>query len=444
MSRGKIEGFPAALLVCVYLLLVLCTASDSLAAYSLTEQELDDILAPIALYPDPLLAQILPASTYPAELADAAGWLRSGGDPSRIDEQNWDENVRAIAHYPTVLYMMADNMDWIASVGDAFLNQPEDVTNSIQRLRWRARNLGNLVSTDQQTVITQGDYIQIVPAQPRYIYVPQYNPSAIYVQTWTPGISPFIAFGLGLAIGSWLDLDFDWGRHHVFYHGWDRPGWVNHARPYVHITNVYVQRSRPYINQTWRHNPSHGDPDRYWASRPEGVPGGRYPHTPEVRGRGSTPTGPPGGMFIPRTNIQQFSNRGKESLRTVSQRPAPQAPAVRQRPAPQAPAVSQRPAPQAPAVRQRPAPQAPAVSQRPAPQAPAVRQRPAPQAPTIRQRPAPQAPAVFGGYRGPNEVKTQSTRGQASRQSNLGSNTPPAPVKRGGIPTGSGARGGGK
>jgi Protein of unknown function (DUF3300) len=400
MSKGKIKGFLVVLLTCVGLLLVLCTASDSSAAYSLTEQELDDLLAPIALYPDPLLAQILPASTYPEELADAAGWLRSGGDPSRIDEQNWDENVRAIAHYPTVLYRMADNIDWIASVGDAFLNQPEDVTNSIQRLRWRARNLGNLVSTDQETVITEGDYIQIVPAQPQYIYVPQYDPSVIYVQAWTPGISPFIAFGLGLAIGSWLDLDFDWSRHHVFYHGWDRPGWVNHARPYVHIRNVYVERSRPYINQTWRHDPSHGDPDRYWASRPDGVPGGRYPHPPEVRGRGSTPTMPPVGMFIPRTNTQQFSNRGKESLRTVSQRPAPRAPAVSQRPAPRAPAVS--------------------------------------------QRPAPRASAVFGGYRGPNEVKTQSMRGQASRQSNVGGYTPPAPVKRGGIPRGSGAPGGGK
>ena len=127
-------------------------------------------------------------------------------------------------------------------------------------------------------------------------------------------------------------MDFDWGRHHVFYHGWNRSGWVNNARPYVHIPNVYVQGSRPYISQTWRHNPSHGDPGRYLASRPVGVPGGRYPHTTEVRGRGSTPTGPPGGMLVPRTNTQQFSNRGKESLRTVSPRPTPQVPAISQRP----------------------------------------------------------------------------------------------------------------
>ncbi|HAM53319.1 MAG TPA: DUF3300 domain-containing protein [Nitrospiraceae bacterium] len=410
MNRGKIRVSLVALLVSLSLLLVLGTAKDSSAENSLTEQELDNLLAPIALYPDPLLSQLLPASTYPEEVADAAGWLRSGGDPSRIDEQNWDENVRAIAHYPTVLYMMADDMDWTASVGDAFLNQPEDVTNSIQRLRWQAQSLGNLVSNDQQTVTIDGAYIQIDPAQPQYIYVPQYDPSVIYVQSWTQGISPFITFGLGLAIGSWLDLDFDWRHHHVFYHGWNRPGWVDHARPYVHITNVYVQRSRPYINQTWRHNPAHGDPDRYWASRPGGAPPGRYPHTREVRGR--TPAGPPGGMFVPGTNTQQFSNRGKESLRTVSPRPVSQAPAVSPRPVSQAPAVSPRPVPQAPAVSSRPAP--------------------------------PQAPTVFGGYRGSSEVKTQSMRGQASRQSAVGSHTPPAPVNRGGGPTSSGAPSGGR
>ncbi|HET6515011.1 MAG TPA: DUF3300 domain-containing protein [Thermodesulfovibrionales bacterium] len=391
------------------LLLIQDVRGDSSSVYLFTNQELDDLLSPIALYPDPLLAQMLPAATYPEELAAAAAWLRSGGDPSRIDEQFWEENVRAIAHYPDVLFMMTDDMDWTASIGDAFLNQPQDVTNSIQRLRWRAQNLGNLVSTDQQSVTTEGDYIEILPAQPQYIYVPQYNPSIIYVQRWTPGISPFIVFGFRLAIGGWLDLDFDWGHHHVYYHGWNRPGWVNRARPYVHITNVYVQRSRPYINQTWRHDPSHGDPGRFLASRPEGSPG-RRPHTPEVRGRGTTPTGPMGGVFAPRTNTQQSSNRGKESRSTISPQPARQVPAVAPRPAPQAPAVTPRPAPQAPAVT---------------------------------PRPAPQAPASFGGYRGPAEVKTQSARGQASRQSNVGGHTAPAPVSRGGSPAQRGAPGGG-
>jgi len=387
-------------ILCLSVLLLIQDArGDSSSAYLFTDQELDDLLSPIALYPDPLLAQMLPAATYPEDLADAAAWLRSGGDPSRIDDQVWEENVRAIARYPDVLFMMADDLDWTASIGDAFLNQPQDVTNSIQRLRWRAQSLGNLVNTAQQTVITEGDYIEILPAQPQYIYVPQYNPSVIYVQRWTPGISPFMVFGFRLAIGGWLDLDLDWGHHYVYYHGWNRPGWVNRARPYVHITNVYVQRSRPYISQTWRHDPSHGDPGRYLASRPERFPS-RYQHTHEIRGRGTTPTGPLGGIFAPRTNTQQSSNRGKESRSTITARPERQAPAVTPRPAPQAPAVA--------------------------------------------PRPAPQAPAAFGGYRGPNEVRTQGTRGQASRQSNVRGHPAPAPVNRSAIPTQHGAPDGGK
>lgn len=407
MNRVNIKGLLATLLACLSLLVILGTASDSSAAYLLTEQELDDLLAPIALYPDPLLAQILPASTYPEEVAEAADWLRSGGDPSGIDQQYWDENVRAIAHYPSVLYMMADNMDWTASLGDAFLDQPDDVTMAIQRLRWRAQSLGNLVSNDQETVGIEGDYIQIVPAQPQYIYVPQYNPSVIYVQRWTPDIAPFITFGLGLIIGAWLDLDFDWARHHVFYHGWNRPGWVNHSRPYVHVTNVYVQRSRPYINEAWRHDSSHGDPGRYWTSRPGGALSGRYARTPEVRGRGAAPVGSQRGVFVPRTNSQQSSNRGKESLRTISPRTTPQPP------------VSPRPTPQ------------PHVSPRTTPQAP------------VSPQPTPSAPTVFNGYRGSNEAKTESMRGQSSRQSNVGGHTPPAPVNRGGAPAGSRAPDGG-
>jgi hypothetical protein len=254
-------------------------------------------------------------------------------------------------------------------------------------------------------------------------------------------------------IGSWLDLDFDWRRRHVIYHGWNRPGWVNHARPYVHIRNVYVQRSRPYINQRWRHDPSHGDPAGYWASRPPGGAVGRYPHTPEVRGRGPAPTGTQGGAFVPGSNARQSSNRGRESLRTVSPRPAPQRPGIITQPTPQAPAVSPRPAPQAPTVTTRPAPrvptftpgptpQPPTVSQRLAPQAPVTIPRSTPPAPSVSPRAAPEAPAAFGGYRGPNEARTQSVRGQESRQSTSGGHAPPSPAGRGGVPAGGGTRGG--
>ncbi len=369
--------------------------------YTFSDQELDNLLAPVALYPDPLLAQILPASTYPSEVADEAAWLRGGGNISSIDEQNWAESVRAIAHYPDVLYMMANNIAWTADLGDAFMNQPEDVTNSIQRLRSEARQTGNLVSTPQQEVIIDGNYIQIVPAQPQYIYVPAYDPLNVYVQTWTPGMTPFITFGSGLVIGDWLSMDFDWHRHHVFYHGWNRPGWVNQSRPFVHITNVYMNRSRPYINQTWRHDPVHGGPDRFRAMHGATAPARNRPPS-EVRGRGiTTPATTSGGMFGPRGDVRTFSNRGKESLSTSQQGSAPPAAAVIKRPATPAPAFGggfAQPRPSAP------------VTETP-----------------------PKAPSgAFGGYRGAPETAAQSSRGQASRQSGEGFHTPSAPVNRGG------------
>src|SRR5512136_2104357 len=223
MIRNGIKGFLLIFIVCLSALLsIQAWADDPYVTYSssFTDQELDNLLAPIALYPDPLLAQILPASTYPSEIADASAWLNSGGAISAIDRQNWDESVKAIAHYPNILKMLADNGDWTADLGDAFLNQPEDVARSIQRLRWQARDAGNLESTGQQTVAVDGDYIEIIPAQPQYIYVPLYDPSVIYFQRWYPGGAPFITFGLGFVIGGWLTMDFDWGHHHVIYHGW--------------------------------------------------------------------------------------------------------------------------------------------------------------------------------------------------------------------------------
>jgi Protein of unknown function (DUF3300) len=375
---------------------------------SFTEPELDDLLGPIALYPDPLLAQMLPASTYPDEIADAAAWLNSGGDASSIDEQVWDESVKSIAHYPGILQMMAGNLDWTANVGDAFINQPEDVTNSIQRLRWRARAAGNLVSNSEQSVIIDGDYIQIDPAQPQYMYLPQYDPSVVYIGGPGPGAPPYITFGLGLVIGGWLAMDFDWGHHHVIYHGWNRPGWVNHARPYVNVNNVYMSRSRPLINETWRHDGSHGDPARYLASRPSGPKTDWHTRTGEIAGRTAVQTKPAGGMFGPQGDTRSYSNRGSESRGIVVQQRAPLQAGVSPRPSVPAPNFAQRPATHAPGVSEGPVPVPPRASN--ASNQPEAARRESPQ-------PGRTPSVTFGGYRGTQETREHSTRGQASRQS---------------------------
>jgi hypothetical protein len=430
MNRDGIKSYLLIFfIVCLAVLLsIKAWADDPYLTFSplLTDQEIDNLLAPIALYPDPLLAQMLPASTYPAEITDAYDWLNSGGAISEIDRQNWDESVKAIAHYPNILKMMAGNGGWTADLGSAFLNQPEDITRSIQRLRWKARDAGNLGSSGQQTVSVIGDYIEIIPAQPQYIYVPLYDPSVIYVQRWYPGRPPFITFGLGLAIGGWLTMDFDWGQRHVVYHGWNRPGWVNHARPYVQVSNVYINRSRPYINNTWRHDAAHGSPDSYQASRPVGGLGvRRSARIPEIKGRTVTQPRSLPSAFGPRGDARSFSNRGKESLGIVASRPTTPSQDLKKQPTIPALSISQPPARPAPGISKQPELPAPGVSKG-TPQARPARESVQP----------PRTPSVtFGGYRGANEAKGQSLRGQASRKSSEeGIKPPAAPVTKVGAP----------
>jgi hypothetical protein len=179
------------------------------------------LLGPIALYPDPLIAQILSASTMPTQIVLADRYVSGGGDPNQIDQQPWDPSVQALTRYPEVLKWMDDNLNWTTELGQAFLNQQQDVMDSIQRLRQSALNVGNLQSTPQQQVIYDGGYIEIVPVDPQVIYIPVYQPDQVYYQT-TYG-PPFITFGIGFPIGVWLNCDFDWGHHHIIVWGHDHP-----------------------------------------------------------------------------------------------------------------------------------------------------------------------------------------------------------------------------
>ncbi len=220
----------------MYVPLLQCQDAPSGGYFS--PEQLDNLLAPIALYPDPLLAQVLLAATFPDQIDEAARFLRANADPAYIDSQPWDVSVKAVAHYPTVLYMMADKLDWTTALGQAYVNQSADVMASVQRLRAEARAAGNLVTTPQQEVVETGGDIEIWPEQPQFLYVPVYDPAIVYFRLG--GIS----FGAGFAIGAWLNYDCDWHNHRVFYHGWEHGGgWIERSRPYVHITGVYVNNN---------------------------------------------------------------------------------------------------------------------------------------------------------------------------------------------------------
>jgi hypothetical protein len=218
-------------------------------------EQLDNLLAPIALYPDPLIAQVLPASTFVDQVDTAARWLRTGKSPNKIDQEDWDISVKAVGHYPQVIYMMADDLDWTTAVGQAYVSQSTDVMSSIQRLRARAKSSGALVSSPEQTVLVEQQTIKIVPAQPQVIYVPQYNPQVVYVEheddnDWEgAAVAGAIAFGTGVAIGAWLNNDCDWNNGNVYYHGWNGSGWVSHSSSYVNVHNsAYVNRSFTNVN----------------------------------------------------------------------------------------------------------------------------------------------------------------------------------------------------
>ena len=216
--------------------------------------QLDNLVGPIALYPDALLAQVLVAATFPDQIQEAARYVRANGTAG-IDDQSWDVSVKAVAHYASALNMMDDKSDWTATLGRAYANQSSEVMASVQRLRAMAAQQGNLVSTQQQQVVNDGSNYVIAPAQPRVIYVPVYDPIIIYTRPVFNAdfASRYWSWGVGFPIGGWLSYDLDWRGRNVYYNGWNDAyyeyggGWRARSRPFIQITNVYVSPRYRYV-----------------------------------------------------------------------------------------------------------------------------------------------------------------------------------------------------
>jgi uncharacterized membrane protein YgcG len=238
--------------------------------------DLDTMLGPIALYPDPLIGQMLAASTQPSEVVMADRYVQGGGDANAVDQQPWDDSVKALARYPSVLKWMDDNITWTTAVGEAFAAQQQDVMDSIQRLRAKAQSLGNLQTTPQEQVVADNGQIEIVPASPETIYVPYYDPAQVYFDA--PPVGGWITFGVGFPIGGWLSYDFDWHNHRLF--SWSH----DHPRPANWWREPAGRRPFPPMGEhgatVWR--PGHGivrgvsgREDRGWAGVQPGRAGVR-------------------------------------------------------------------------------------------------------------------------------------------------------------------------
>jgi Protein of unknown function (DUF3300) len=254
---------------------------------NLTAQELDNLVSPIALYPDALVAQILAGSTYPDQITDANNWLRQHPGlkdqalMQEVEKQNWDPSVKALTQFPSVLANLAGNLSWTSALGEASYYQQQDVSAAIQRLRQQAKAAGNLKSGQQITVVQQDPQtIVIQPANPQVVYVPQYNPTVVYGIPYSPpGYSTadlvatgLISFGLGLAVGAAINnscCGWGWG-----YGGWGM-GW--HGGTVVYHRTVWVSSSPIYRG----------------GYRP-GYPGYRPPPPPPPHGPGYRPPPQPG------------------------------------------------------------------------------------------------------------------------------------------------------
>ncbi|WP_332612554.1 DUF3300 domain-containing protein [Achromobacter sp. ESBL13] len=255
-----------------WLCLGLAVCLPAAAQTQLDKGQLDQLMAPVALYPDSLLSQILMGATYPDDIAEAAKWSAAhtseSGDQAvkAVEAEPWDPSVKSLVAFPSVMDMMGRQPDWVKSVGDAFLAQPDAVMDSVQRLRTQAQKAGNLKSTPQQTVTssTTNDKTVVViqPTDPQVVYVPSYNPSVVYGAWAYPTYPPYyyppppgsvfgtalvsgIGFGLGVAAVNSMWGGFDWGHNDVDID-------VNR---YNNINvNQRIDNARNN-NVSWKHNP---------------------------------------------------------------------------------------------------------------------------------------------------------------------------------------------
>jgi hypothetical protein len=273
-----------------------------------TPEQLQQLVAPIALYPDSLVAQILAAATFPEQVVEADRWVQAHPDlkgeelGQAVDQQPWDPSVKALAAFPSVLGNMDKNLSWTSSLGDAYYNQQQDVMDAVQVMRQKAEEAGNLKSTPQQTVTTQGSTVVIEPADPEIVYVPAYNPWLAYggpIGPWPgwypyPGIwygGPYLSFGVGFGIGFYGGYGWGWNRWGFDWR--DRYAVYNHNR-YYSRSNTFYNRNTYYRGSGGRGGFNGGRGGNDGRNGAFARNGGSRPPNAGFGGRGGAPGGAPG------------------------------------------------------------------------------------------------------------------------------------------------------
>ncbi len=293
--RDKPSSILTSLLILLMVLQGISPLLSAQAAALPAPEELDQLLAPVALYPDALLSQITTASTNPQEILDVHAWLEANSGltgtalTDAAERQGFDPAFIALVNFPSVVSMMADHVDDYAEIGQAFSADQDAVTASIQRLRARAYDSGALRSNEQQRVEVQQSSSQTIyviqPASPTVVYVPQYDPAVVYLRP-APGAivaAPVITFGVGIGIGAlivdnrpwgWGGWGWNWGARRAYYNHGYWSGWGNPYRPphYSYRPRPIVWANRPGYRGNWGYRPPHYRPPSHPAPRP-GRPG---------------------------------------------------------------------------------------------------------------------------------------------------------------------------
>src|SRR5271168_1926899 len=275
-------------------------AQDQPMSSQLTPEQLQELVAPIALYPDALVAQILAASAYPTQIVEAERFVQQNPDlkgaelGAQVDMQDWDPSVKALTQFPSVLANMDKNLSWTSELGDANYNQSGDVLGAVQFMRQKAQQAGTLKSTPQQTVTTQGPTVVIQPASPDVVYVPDYDPELIYgypVGLW-PGFypwwgvpGPYISWGIGFGIGPFFGYGWGWN---AWGFDWYNRGLLYGGGRYAYHTHAFYDRNA-YFHGNYRGNApdaARGDRSARGYNAPEGRSGAENRPRAENRGGG--------------------------------------------------------------------------------------------------------------------------------------------------------------
>ena len=295
--------------------------SGSSSAQNFNKEELTQMLAPIALYPDALLSQVLMAASYPFEVVEADRWLANhtglNGDArdNALKEKDWDVSVLSLCYYPKVLSMMTENLNWTARLGDAFINQQQEVMDTVQELRAKAYAQGNITTTQEQNVIVEERIIRIETVSPDYMYVPVYDPYVIYGPWWYPAYMPFPIFYPGVAvIGPRIVFS---PRVYVGFgvFGWSVFNWHDRNVAFVNIDRTKRFNRHVNVYRSVEHSPWRPDRERRFVreQRAKEIP--RY--RPVVRPLAPVPAKRDGGKIVapPKSDLGRgknpFQERGK-------------------------------------------------------------------------------------------------------------------------------------